>query len=77
MSEVKPLLTKEKILLDYKDIFEGLGNIGKASLTVDPEVTPVHHALRRIAVTYRLDQQHGGRCQTREDQNLPGLQRSK
>ena len=44
-------LTKEKILQDYKDVFEGLGNIGKASLTVDPEVTPVHHAPRRIAVT--------------------------
>ena len=51
MSEVKPLLTKEKILQDYKDVFEGLGNIGKASFTVDPEVTPVHHAPRRIAVT--------------------------
>ena len=44
-------LTKEKILQDYKDVFEGLGNIGKASLTFDPEVTPVHHAPRRIAVT--------------------------
>ena len=44
-------LTKEKILQDYKDVFEGLGNIGKASLTVDPEVMPVHHAPRRIAVT--------------------------
>ena len=30
---------------------EGLGNIGKASFTVDPEVTPGHHAPRRIAVT--------------------------
>ena len=51
LSEVKPLLTKDKILQDYKDVFEGLGNIGKASFTVDPEVTPVHHAPRRIAVT--------------------------
>ena len=51
MSEVKPLLTKDKILQDYKDVFDGLGNIGKASFTVDPEVTPVHHAPRRIAVT--------------------------
>ena len=51
MSEVKPLLTKDKILQDYKDVFEGLGNIGKASFTVDPEVTPVHHAPRSIAVT--------------------------
>ena len=37
--QVKPLLTKEKILQDYKDVFEGLGNITKASFTVDPEVT--------------------------------------
>lgn len=51
MSEVKPLLTKEKIVQDYKDVFEGLGNIGKVSFTVDSEVTPVHHAPRRIAVT--------------------------
>ena len=48
-------LTKEKILQDYKDVFESLGNIGKASLTVDPEVTPVHHAPRRIAVTLHKD----------------------
>ena len=51
LSEVKPLLTNDKILQDYKDVFEGLGNIGKASFTVDPEVRPVHHAPRRIAVT--------------------------
>lgn len=40
-------LTKENILQDYKDVCEGPGNIGKASLTVDP----VHHAPRRIVVT--------------------------
>ena len=51
LSEVKPLLTKDKIFQDYKDVFEGLGNIGKASFTVDPEVTPVHHTPQRIAVT--------------------------
>ena len=26
LSEVKPLLIKDKILQDYKDVFEGLGN---------------------------------------------------
>lgn len=51
IQETKPLLTKEKVLTDFKDVFEGLGHIGKASFTVDPEVTPVHHAPRRIAVT--------------------------
>ena len=51
VQENNPKLTKEKILTDFKDVFEGLGHIGKASFTVDPEVTPVHHAPRRIAVT--------------------------
>ena len=51
VQENKPKLTKERILADFKDVFEGLGHIGKASFTVDPEVTPVHHVPRRIAVT--------------------------
>ena len=42
MQETNSQLTKEKILADFKDVFEGLGHIGKASLTVDPDVTPVH-----------------------------------
>lgn len=45
------LLTKETILKDYQDLFEGLGNIGHATITVDPNTTPVQHAPRRIAVT--------------------------
>lgn len=44
-------LNKEQILQDYNDVFEGLGNIGTASFTTDPEVKPVQHAPRRIAVT--------------------------
>ena len=51
VQENKPKLTKEKILTDFKAVFEGLGQVGKASFIVDPEVTPVHHAPRRIAVT--------------------------
>ena len=51
MEETKAPLTKEKILADFKDLFEGLGHIGKANFTVDPEVAPVQHAPRRIAVT--------------------------
>ena len=51
MQETTSKLTRENILTDFKDVFEGLGHIGKASFTVDPEVTPVHHAPRRIAVT--------------------------
>ena len=51
MEETKAPLTKEKILADFKDVFEGFGHIGKANFTVDPEVTPEQHAPRRIAVT--------------------------
>lgn len=46
-----PLLTENEILHKYKDVFEGLGNIGEAKLTVDPEAKPVQHAPRRVAVT--------------------------
>ena len=46
-----PLMTKNEILHKYKDVFEGLGNIGKAKLAVDPEVKPVQHAPRRVAAT--------------------------
>ena len=34
---------------EYSDVFEGLGNIGTASLTTNPEIKPVQHAPRRIA----------------------------
>ena len=46
----KPL-TKESILKEFHDVFEGLGNIGDASVTVDPDAKPIQHAPRRIAVT--------------------------
>ena len=61
-------LTKEKILADFKDVFEGLGHIGKASLTVDPDVTPVHHAPRRIAVT--LHQEVKAKLEELERKNI-------
>ena len=51
VQENKPKLNKEKILTEFKDVFEGLGHMDKASFTVNPEVTPVHDAPRRIAVT--------------------------
>ena len=53
--ENKPKLTKEKILTDFKDTFEGLSHSGKTSFTVDTEVTPVHHTPRCIAVTLHKD----------------------
>lgn len=48
-------LTKESILRDFQNVFEGLGNIGNATIAVDPDVTPVQHAPRRIAVTLRQE----------------------
>ena len=68
MQETNSQLTKEKILADFKDVFEGLGHIGKASLTVDPDVTPVHHAPRRIAVT--LHQEVKAKLEELERKNI-------
>ena len=42
---------KERILKEFHDVFEGLGDIGHASVTVDPDTKPIQHAPRRIAVT--------------------------
>ena len=47
---IKPL-TKESIFKEFHDVFEGLGNIGHASVTVDQDAKPIQHAPRRIAVT--------------------------
>ena len=46
----KPL-TKDELLNTYKDVFEGLGHIGQAKITVNSEAQPVQHAPRRIAIT--------------------------
>ena len=43
--------TKESILKEFHDVFEGLGNIGNASVTVDPDTRPIQHAPRRIDIT--------------------------
>ena len=47
-------LTKEKILKEYKDVFEGLRHIGAAStFVVDPNQSPVQHIPGRIAVALK------------------------
>ena len=43
-------LTKDQILSNYKDVFEGLGHIGDTSIITDPSVKPVQHAPRRVPV---------------------------
>jgi len=49
-------LTREKILADYKDVFEGLGHIGESStFVINPNHSPVQHAPRRIPVTLQKE----------------------
>ena len=49
-------LTREKILADYKDVFEGLGHIGESStFVVNPNHPAVQHAPRRISVTLQKE----------------------
>ena len=48
--------TEEKILKEYKDVFEGLGHIGDTSMfVVDPNQSPVQHTPRRIAVALKKE----------------------
>ena len=46
-------LTRNQILSEYKDAFEGLGHIGDATIIRDPSVRPVQHSLRRVPVLLR------------------------
>lgn len=43
-------LSKEDIVKNYTDVFQGLGHIGDVSFTVDESVQPVQHAPRRVPV---------------------------
>jgi len=46
-------LTRDQILGDYKDVFEGLGHIGDTTIVTDPSVKPVQHSPRRVPVALR------------------------
>ena len=46
-------LTRDQILSDYRDVFEGLGHIGYTTIITDPSVKPVQHAPRRVPVALR------------------------
>ena len=49
-------LTREKILADYKDVFEGVGHIGESStFVINPNHSPAQHAPRRIPVTLQKE----------------------
>ena len=46
-------LTRDKVLSEYKDVFEGLGHIGDTTIITNPSVKPVQHAPRRVPVALR------------------------
>ena len=46
-------LTKEKILSNYKDVFDGLGHIGNSSLVTVDNIKPIQHTPRRVPVALR------------------------
>ena len=49
--DISPPTVPEDIIIKYKDVFEGLGCLpGEYHLEVDPNITPVKHTPRRVAV---------------------------
>ena len=46
-------LTRDQILVQFKDVFEGLGHIGDTTIITDPSVKPVQHSPRRVPVPLR------------------------
>ena len=63
-------LTREAILKEYKDVFKGLGHIGfSSSFVVNPDLTPVQHALRRVAVTLQKLRSQRENCRDGEERN--------
>ena len=46
----------QDILTEYKDVFEGLGCLpGEYHLEVDPNITPVQHTPRRVAIPLKAE----------------------
>ena len=51
---IKSLLTKEVIMKEYKDVFEGLGCIGgNYHIDMKPDIKPVVHPPRKMPVAFR------------------------
>ena len=48
--KLRGCLTREHILTEYKDVFEGLGHIGDTKFVLDPSVQPVQHNPRRVPI---------------------------
>ena len=49
------LLSRDDILLNYKDVFEGLGHLGNANFVLKENCTPVQHAPRRVPVALHTE----------------------
>ena len=47
------LLTRDQVLRDCSDMFEGLGHIRDTKIVKDPNIKPVQHSLRRVPVALR------------------------
>ena len=47
------LLTRDPILRDYTDVFEGLGHIGDTKIVTDHGIKPVQYSPRRVLVALR------------------------
>ena len=48
------LLTKEAIIKEYKDVFEGLGCMGESyHIDIKPDIKPVVHPARKVPVALR------------------------
>ena len=47
------ILTEEQIIVNYRDVFEGLGHIGDTTIVNDPLVKPTQHSPRRVPIAIR------------------------
>lgn len=52
----RPNNSYDSIVDEYHDVFEGLGCLpGKYHITIDPNVQPVQHYLRNVAVVLKSE----------------------
>ena len=54
-----PDITDEPLIAEYEDVFQGLGCLqGEIKITIDPDVTPVQHACRKVPFRLRDQVKH-------------------
>jgi len=54
--QVTPIKDKDELVKRYPDCFDGVGRFqGQYHITVDPSVSPVVHAQRRVPLSLRND----------------------